>query len=71
MLGPLAAGNAREAERGASRVTVSYTDIEDGGSIKLRTKDPSLVRAISAIIRGSRWAHSAEPIRSVARAMFS
>ncbi len=34
---------------GASRITVTYTDIEDGGSIKLRTKDQSLVSAIYAM----------------------
>jgi hypothetical protein len=46
---------------GASRITVTYTDIQDGGAIKLRTKDQALVAAIydlfAAEVAGQRRAH--------------
>jgi hypothetical protein len=46
---------------GASRITVTYTDVDDGGAIRLKTNDPTLVHAIydyfAAQVAAERRAH--------------
>jgi hypothetical protein len=46
---------------GATHITVTYTDVDDGGAIRLKTSDPALIHAIydyfAAQVAAERRAH--------------